>query len=301
MRVLRIAAVVEVATLVALLVNLATVHWAPVASMLGPTHGCAYLAVIGATWQMTKAGRIACSPSCRGSAACSWVRKAARLRHRSGHCEDMRIGIIGAGHIGGNLAQLFVRHGHDVVIANSRGPQTLTEVSARTGATAVPLTEAPRDADVVVVAVPLKAIGELPKGLLDSAKPGAAVVDTNNYYPQRDGPIRPLEDGGISARWVQEQLGRPTVKVFNNIVAQELLDRPQPTGTDGRRALPVAGDDEAIKAVVLSLVDEIGFDALDIGSLNESWRYQPGTPAYGTDVDAAELIELLNEADPDAA
>jgi 8-hydroxy-5-deazaflavin:NADPH oxidoreductase len=212
----------------------------------------------------------------------------------------MRIGIIGAGHIGGNLAQLLVRHGHHVVIANSRGPETLTEVSKRTGATAVPIADAPRNADVVIVAVPLKAVGELPKGLLDTAKPGAAVIDTNNYYPQRDGRIGPIEGGATSARWVREELGHPTVKVFNNIVAQELLDRPQPPGTDGRRALPVTGDDEPSKAVVLSLVDEIGFDALDIGALDESWRYQPGTPAYGADVDTAKLIELLNEAERDA-
>jgi 8-hydroxy-5-deazaflavin:NADPH oxidoreductase len=212
----------------------------------------------------------------------------------------MRIGIIGAGHIGGNLAQLLVQHGHDVVIANSRGPETLAEVGERTGATPVPVTDAPRDADVVIIAVPVKAIIELPKGLLDTVKPGAAVIDTNNYYPQRDGRIAPLEEGETSARWIHEQLGHPTVKVFNNIVAQQLLDRPQPSGTDGRRALPVTGDDEPSKAVVLSLVDELGFDALDIGVLDESWRYQPGTPAYGPDVDAAKLIELLNQAERDA-
>jgi predicted dinucleotide-binding enzyme len=211
----------------------------------------------------------------------------------------MRIGIIGAGHIGGNLAQLLVQHGHQVSIANSRGPETLTEVAARTGATAVTADEAPRDADVVIIAIPTKAFLDWPKGRLDSARPGAAVIDTNNYYPQRDGRIGPLDDGETSARWIREIVGRPTVKVFNNIVAKQLLDRPQPQGTDGRRALPVTGDDEAVKAVVLALVDEIGFDALDIGGLDESWRYQPGTPAYGPDVDAAKLIELLNEAERD--
>jgi len=211
----------------------------------------------------------------------------------------MRIGIIGAGHIGGNLAQLLVQHGHDVVIANSRGPETLTEVSARTGAIPVTAEEAPVDADVVILAVPVKAIPTFPKGLLDSARPNAAVIDANNYYPQRDGRIDAIEDGETSARWIREQVGRPTVKVFNNILAQQLLDRPQPQGTDGRRALPVTGDDEATKAVVLALVDEIGFDALDLGPLEESWRYQPGTPAYGPDVDAAKLIELLNEAERD--
>jgi predicted dinucleotide-binding enzyme len=209
----------------------------------------------------------------------------------------MRIGIIGAGHIGGNLAQLLVQHGHQVVIANSRGPQTLDDVARRTGATPVGVADAPRDADLVVVTVPLRAVADLPEGLLHSAAPGVVVIDTNNYYPQRDGQIRPLDEGLVSARWVGEQLGHPVVKVFNNIVAQQLLDRPTPPGTDGRRALPVAGDDERAKTVVLGLVDDIGFDAVDVGGLDESWRYEPGTPAYGPDVDAAKLVELLNQAE----
>ena len=209
----------------------------------------------------------------------------------------MKIGIIGAGHIGGNLAQLLVRDGHQVAIANSRGPQTLGEVARRTGATPVEATDAPRDAEVVIVTVPLKAVAELPAGLLDSAAPEAVVIDTNNYYPQRDGRIRPLDDGMVSSRWVGEQLGHPVVKVFNNIVAQELLDRSTAPGTEGRRALPVAGDDERAKRVVLELVDRLGFDAVDIGGLDQSWRYEPGTPAYGPDVDAAKLAELLNQAE----
>jgi predicted dinucleotide-binding enzyme len=208
----------------------------------------------------------------------------------------MKIGIIGAGHIGGNLAQLLVQRGHQVVIANSRGPRTLDEVAQRTGATPVEAADAPRDAEVVIVTIPLKAVAELPKGLLDSAAPGVAVIDTNNYYPQRDGQIRAIDDGMTSSRWVSEQLGHPVVKVFNNIYAQDLLDRPTAPGTEGRRALPVAGDDERAKTVVLNLVDEIGFDAVDIGGLDESWRYQPGTPAYGPDADAAKLVGLLNEA-----
>ena len=208
----------------------------------------------------------------------------------------MKIGIIGAGHIGGNLAQLLVRNGHQVVVANSRGPETLGDVAQRTGATPVAVADAPRDAEVVIIAVPLKAVADLPEGLLDSAAPGVVVIDTNNYYPERDGRIRPIVEGMVSSRWVGEQIGHPVVKVFNNIRAQELLDRSTPPGTDGRRALPVTGDDERAKRVVLDLVDEIGFDAVDIGGLDESWRYQPGTPSYGPDVDAAKLVTLLNEA-----
>ena len=208
----------------------------------------------------------------------------------------MKIGIIGAGHIGGNLAQLLVRNGHQVVVANSRGPETLGDVAQRTGATPVAVADAPRDAEVVIVAVPLKAVADLPEGLLDSAAPGVVVIDTNNYYAERDGQIRPIVEGMVSSRWVGERIGHPVVKVFNNIRAQELLDRSTPPGTDGRRALPVTGDDERAKRVVLDLVDEIGFDAVDIGGLDESWRYQPGTPSYGPDVDSAKLVTLLNEA-----
>jgi predicted dinucleotide-binding enzyme len=210
----------------------------------------------------------------------------------------MKIGIIGAGHIGGNLAQLLVRHGHDVSIANSRGPQTLTEVAARTGATPVEAVDAARDAEVVIVAVPLIAVARLPKGILDPAKPDAAVIDTNNYYSQRDGQITPIDDGETSSRWVADQLGRPVVKVFNNIYSSQLLSRPQPPGTDNRRALPVAGDDAKTKRVVLDLLDEIGFDAVDVGGLDDSWRYEPGTPPYGPDVDAAGLVRLLSESVP---
>jgi predicted dinucleotide-binding enzyme len=208
----------------------------------------------------------------------------------------MRVGIIGAGHIGGNLAQLLIRHGHDVLIANSRGPDTLTDVARRTGARPVSVSDAPRAADVVIVATPLKAVPELPKGLLDSAAENVTVIDTMNYYPQRDGRIAAIEEGETSARWVREQLGHPTVKVFNNMYAHQLLDRPTPPRTQGRRALPVTGDDWASKVVALNLVDELGFDAVDIGGLDESWRYEPGTPAYGPDVDAGRLVELLNQA-----
>jgi predicted dinucleotide-binding enzyme len=123
------------------------------------------------------------------------------------------------------------------------------------------------------------------------------VVDTGNYYPrQRDGRIDGIEAGMTESRWVAQQLGRPVVKAFNTIYAKHLLELGQPPGTPGRIALPVAGDDEAAKAIVLRLVDELGFDAVDAGSLDESWRQQPGTPVYGTDLDAAGLRRGLSEA-----
>jgi predicted dinucleotide-binding enzyme len=157
-----------------------------------------------------------------------------------------------------------------------------------------------RDADLVIVTIPMKAIAALPKGLLDATAPGAAVVDTNNYYPQqRDGRIEPIEAGMTEARWVSTQLGRPTIKVFNNIYAQDILDRPTPPGTTGRRALPVSGDDAAAKSTVMALVDDLGFDPVDAGGLDDSWRYEPGQPAYGPDVDVDALRELLAAALPE--
>jgi predicted dinucleotide-binding enzyme len=167
----------------------------------------------------------------------------------------------------------------------------------RTGATPVELGDVSQGADAVLFAVPLRAMADLPSGLLDGAQPAAFVIDTNNYYPPRDGRIAAIDDGVTSSRWVQELLGRPVVKVFNNIYAHQLLDRPLPPGTAGRRALPVAGDDREAKRIVLDLVDSVGFDAVDAGGLDQSWRFQPGAPAYGPDVDAGKLIQLLEEAD----
>ena len=123
------------------------------------------------------------------------------------------------------------------------------------------------------------------------------MVDTGNYYPrERDGRIEPIESGMTESRWVETQLGRPVIKAFNNIYADHLLKRGAPAGTPKRIALPVAGDDAAAKAVVMRLVDELGFDPVDAGSLDESWRQQPGSPVYGTDHDAAGVKTALAQA-----
>jgi predicted dinucleotide-binding enzyme len=209
----------------------------------------------------------------------------------------MKIGIIGAGNIGSTLTRRLTALGHDVTVANSRGPETLAGLAAETGAKAVPVTEAVKDRDVVIVTIPQKEIPNLPAGLFRGADERMVVVDTGNYYPrQRDGRIDGIEAGMTESRWVAQQLGRPVVKAFNTIYAKHLLELGQPPGTPGRIALPVAGDDEAAKAIVLRLVDELGFDAVDAGSLDESWRQQPGTPVYGTDLDAAGLRRGLSEA-----
>jgi len=211
----------------------------------------------------------------------------------------MKVAIIGAGNIGGNLTRRLRALGHDVVVANSRGPETLSDLARETGATAVLATEAARGADLVIVTVPERVIPSLPAGILDDTNPGAPVVDTGNYYPRRDGRIDAIEAGMTESRWVSEQLGRPVVKVFNTIYAQHLIDRAQPPGTPGRVALPVAGDDGEAKGVVIALVDELGFDPVDAGTIDESWRQQPGTPVYAADLDAESVIRALAEASPD--
>lgn len=209
----------------------------------------------------------------------------------------MKIGIIGAGHIGGTLTRRFRALGHDVAVANSRGPATLADLAAETGAQAVTVEEAAKGRDLVVVTIPEKNIATLPKDLFANVPASTVVVDTGNYYPkQRDGRIAAIEDGAAESRWVADRLGRPVVKAFNNIHAEHLLNAGRPAGDPRRIALPVAGDDPVAKGVVMRLVDELGFDAVDAGTLDDSWRQQPGAPVYGTDFDAAGVRRALAAA-----
>lgn len=208
----------------------------------------------------------------------------------------MKIGIIGAGHIGGNLARRLTAVGHDVSIANSRGPDSLSDVASKTGATPVWAKDATRDKDVVIVTIPEKGVTDLPKDLFASTGTNTVVVDTGNYYPKRDGKIAPIEDGTTESRWVSEQLGRPVVKAFNTIYAHNIVDRPRPKGDEKRLALPVAGDDTRAKQVVMQVIDEIGFDSVDAGGLDDSWRQQPGTPVYGAELDVSGVQHALAAA-----
>ncbi|MET7365832.1 NAD(P)-binding domain-containing protein [Streptomyces sp. NPDC005566] len=215
-------------------------------------------------------------------------------RHRK--VGSMKIGIIGAGNIGGNLTRRLTELGHDVSVANSRGPHTLQALVDETGATAVTAAQAARDAQIVVVTVPLGRVPDLPAGLIDGAAPGAAVIDTGNYYPQRDGRIAAIEDGLPESRWTEQQIGHPVIKAFNGTYAQDILDRGLPQGTPGRQALPVSGDDPAAKQAVRELISELGFDTVDTGGLDESWRQQPGTPVYGNRGDADAILKALADA-----
>lgn len=211
----------------------------------------------------------------------------------------MKIGIIGAGRIGSTLTRRLTALGHHVWVANSRGPETLTDLAAETGATAASADDAARGAELVVITIPMKNFPKLPEGLLDEVAEGAAIVDTGNYYPQRDGRIDAIEEGTTETRWAEQQVGWPLIKAFNTIHSQHLMDLGKPAGAHGRIALPVAGDDEAAKARVIQIVDELGFDPVDAGGLDDSWRQQPGTPVYGADLDAEGVKRALAEARPE--
>ncbi len=206
------------------------------------------------------------------------------------------IGLIGAGHIGSQLARLAVRNGYDVVISNSRGPQTLSGLVAELGprARAATPVEAAKAGDIVVVTIPLKAYQTVPVEPLA----GKVVIDTNNYYPQRDGHIRELdEERTTTAELLQAHLpGSRVVKAFNHIHAADLTKDNQPSGTKNRRALVIAGDDPEAKKTVAHLIDQFGFDVVDAGPLREGWRIQRDTPGYGPRRNAEELRRDLAAA-----
>ena len=213
----------------------------------------------------------------------------------------MKIGIIGAGNIGSALAGHFRTLMHDVLIANSRGPETLSQLARKTGATPVAISEAAREVDLLAITIPMKSVPLLPKDLLSDLPNFSPIVDTGNYYPLRDGKIAEIEGGMIESAWTSLVLGRPVIKAFNNIVVDSLLHKGLPKGSKGRIALPVTGDDLKPKQLVMALLDQMGFDAIDAGPLSESWRYQPGTPAYCPDPTIQQLPKLLQEAKRDKA
>src|SRR5215207_6348909 len=207
----------------------------------------------------------------------------------------MKIGIIGAGHIGGTLTRRLAAAGHQVSVANSRGPDTLASLAAESGARAGTISDVVKDKDVVIIAVPLRNSPDLREPLVGADK-RTVVVETNNYYPQRDSQIEEIDAGKASSRWVTEQIGRPVVKAFNTIHAKHLLERGRPAGDPARIAVSIAGDDDSAKAVVFRLIEDLGFDGVDAGSLDESWRQEPGTPVYGAALGADATRRALGEA-----
>jgi predicted dinucleotide-binding enzyme len=206
------------------------------------------------------------------------------------------IGFIGSGHIGSQLARLAVANGYHVIMSNSRGPETLQDLIGELGdaARAGSVEDAAREGDVVVVTIPLKDIGSVPVEPLA----GKLVMDTCNYYPQRDGQIAELDDESTTtSELLQRHLpGSSVVKVFNNILAAQLTTDGTPAGTPNRRALAIAGNDSDAKQAVVEFLDEFGFDAVDAGPLAEGWRFQRDTPAYVTAHDAHGVHEALGQA-----
>lgn len=212
----------------------------------------------------------------------------------------MRIGIIGAGEIGGNLTRRLTELGHEVNVANSRHPLTLGDLVNETGASAVWAADAATDADLVIVSIATKNIPDLPPAIVSRRKPGAPVIDTNNYYPQsRDGYIADIEDGMPESMWVAKNLGAPVFKAFNGMGADYILTGGLPAGSPGRIALPVAGSEGAERDIVFDVIDQLGFDAVYAGPLEESWRQQPDSPVYGKNYDADGVAQALAESTPE--
>ncbi|WPN66280.1 MULTISPECIES: NADPH-dependent F420 reductase [unclassified Pseudomonas] len=209
---------------------------------------------------------------------------------------EMKIGIIGAGNIGATLARKLAACGHEVKLANSKAPRSLQNLANEIGVQAVTKEEAVSEVDVVILSIPFAKYPDL-KQTLSHVPEKVVVIDTSNYYPGRDGAIKEVDDGKPESVWVSEQIGRPVVKAWNALLAATLADKGQPAGSSTRIALPVAGDDANAEAIARDLVEDTGFTALAAGSLEGSWRQQPGTPAYCTELTLPALKSALCAAD----
>ncbi|WP_104182369.1 NADPH-dependent F420 reductase, partial [Arthrobacter sp. B0490] len=207
----------------------------------------------------------------------------------------MKIGILGAGSIGSTLARKLAAVGHQVKVANSRGPETIEAAVLATGATAVKASDVVQDVEVLITSIPLSAMPAL-RPLVASLPADAIIIDTSNYYPARDGRIQALDDGQVESEWVTEQLGRPVAKAWNAILSQTFSTRGSAAEDPHRLAIPVAADRDADKGTAIALVEDTGFDAVDAGSLSDSWRQQPGAPAYCTELTLQHLPAALAAA-----
>jgi hypothetical protein len=208
----------------------------------------------------------------------------------------MKIGIIGAGLIGGTLIRQYSKAGHRVKMTNSSGPEKLKSLAQETGASVVSLTDAVTDVDVIVISIPQIEILKLPQDLLKNIPANTTIVDTGNYYPVRDGIIEEIENGITESVWVSNKLQRPVIKAYNSILAGSLVQAGLPEGNASRIALPVSGDDKKSKDLVSTLINDSGFDSLDVGNLQDSWRQQPGSPVYCTDLTLTQLKEFIGKA-----
>ncbi|HEX6393864.1 MAG TPA: NAD(P)-binding domain-containing protein [Acidimicrobiales bacterium] len=218
----------------------------------------------------------------------------------------MKIGIIGTGTIGGTLIRKLRASGHEVRVANSRGPGSLSDLAAETGATAVTTAEVAAGVDVLIVSVPFEQLTAL-KSVINKIASDVTVVDTSNYYPVPGAgplsaaPIEAIDAGQPETAWLQEKWGRPVIRAWNPIFGPTLANKGKAPGEPGRLALPVSGDSAESKHLVMQLVDDTGFDAVDAGPIAESWRCQVGTPAYSTELTVDQLRQALGLADREAA
>lgn len=210
----------------------------------------------------------------------------------------MKFGIIGAGPIGASISRKLVENGHEVKIADARDIKHLEGKDI--AGTPVPVEEVITNIDVLLLSLPLHVMPSI-RPIIDQVGDDVLVADTSNYYPFRDNEIEEIDNGMVESVWVANQLGRPVIKAFNNLLAFTLENKGTPEGTKGRIAMAIAGDDPAQKQVMIDVVNELGFDAVDGGSLNDSWREQPGTPAYCTELTKEELTEALKKADKEKA
>src|SRR5246127_319597 len=209
----------------------------------------------------------------------------------------MNIGMIGTGDIGEVIIRKLRDAGYPVKMANARGPESLKDLAANTGAIPVSVEQVVQDVDMLFIVVPQKAIPELPKGLLKKAKKETIVIDVGNYYSWRDGRIDEIESGLTDSAWVEKQIGRPVVKVLNSIGSKSLAGAGRLHGSRDRVALPISGDNPKAKETVAQLIDRIGFDSVDAGTIAESWRQQPGSPVYCINPTKEELQQGLRNVD----
>lgn len=208
----------------------------------------------------------------------------------------MKIGILGTGHIGKTLATRLSAAGHEVRVANSRGPETIEPDVLASGARAASATDAMIAVDVAILSIPLGRMPEVAP-LVTRLPSETVVIDTSNYYPQRDGRIDAIDAGRTESLWVTDRLGRPIAKAWNAIGSDSLANKAKPAGSPDRIAIPVAADAGRDRSVALALVEETGFDGVDAGGLDESWRQQPGTPCYCTDLSRDEMPAALAAAE----
>ena len=210
---------------------------------------------------------------------------------------NMEIGIIGVGAIGGTIAKKLVIAGHNVKVANSRGKDAVKDFADEIGAIPSDLNEISEDTDILILSVPYTAVGTMPESVFSNLSDDAFVIDTGNYYPEmRDEPIEGLGNGEVESLWLSNQIKKPVVKSFNNLLAYSLSELGLPEGEEGRIAMQVAGDDETQKQIVMNLVNDCGFDAYDSGTLAESWKMQPTSAGYCCDYTADELDEIKEKS-----